>query len=94
MNKSELISKIAEETKLTKKDTELFLNTFVDVVEETVVNGERVQIVGFLTFGSKQVAERSGECKIVGREGKWTKPAHKAPTVKIGEKFKQRVANK
>ena len=41
MNKAELI---------TKKDTELALNTFWKVIEKTLVSGNKVQLVGFGTF--------------------------------------------
>lgn len=41
MNKAELVAKIAEKSNLTKKESELALNAFMDVVEETLVAGEK-----------------------------------------------------
>ena len=55
MNKAELIAKIAEESKLTKKAAETALDAFVTSVEEALKNGEKVQLVGFGTF---EVRER------------------------------------
>ena len=45
MNKSDLIAAIAAKTGNTKKDAEATLNAFVDVVTETLVKGDKVQLV-------------------------------------------------
>ena len=50
MNKAELISVMAEKSGLTKKDSEKALNSFIEAVEEALVKGEKVQLVGFGTF--------------------------------------------
>ena len=43
MNKSELITSMAEKSKLTKKDAELALKAFIETVEETLENKDKVQ---------------------------------------------------
>ena len=48
MNKAELIAKIAEESKLTKKAAETALDAFVTSVEEALKKGEKVQLVGLV----------------------------------------------
>ena len=50
MNKAELITSMSEKSKLTKKDAELALKSFIESVEEALENGEKVQLVGFGTF--------------------------------------------
>ena len=50
MNKAELITSMAEKSKLTKKDAELALKSFIESVEEALENGEKVQLVGFGTL--------------------------------------------
>ena len=50
MNKAELVSKMAEKSELTKKEAEAALNAFMKSVEEALVEGEKVQLVGFGTF--------------------------------------------
>ena len=47
MNKAELVASIAEKSNLTKKDAESALNAFMKSVEEALVDGEKVQLVGF-----------------------------------------------
>ncbi len=49
MNKAELVSKMAEKSELTKKEAEAALNAFMESVEEALVSGEKVQLVGFGT---------------------------------------------
>jgi len=50
MNKAQLIKAISEESGLSQKDTALFLDSFVNVVTEAVVNDDKVKIVDFGTF--------------------------------------------
>ena len=44
MNKSELITSMAEKSQLTKKDAEVALKAFMDSVQEASENGEKVQV--------------------------------------------------
>lgn len=55
MNKSQLVMELAKKTGLTKKNSEAFLNAFMDVVKEELKKGGSIQLVG---FGSFKVAER------------------------------------
>ncbi len=90
MNKAELVSSIAEKGNLTKKDAESALNAFMKSIEETLVKGEKVQLVGFGTF---EVRERKA------REGRNPRdpqqvieiPASKAPVFKAGKSLKEAV---
>ena len=50
MNKSELIAVTAENTGLTKKDTERVLNAALDAVTAAMGAHEKVQLSGFGTF--------------------------------------------
>lgn len=50
MNKTELIAAIAEQAEISKKDAEKALKAFVDVVTEQLKEGEKVQLVGFLSL--------------------------------------------
>ena len=57
MNKTELITAIAEQAELSKKDAEKALKAFVDIVGEELKKGEKVQMVGFGTFEDLQEKE-------------------------------------
>ena len=60
MNKTELVATIANETGLTKKDSEAAVKAFIDVVSEELKKGGKVQLVGFGTFEISQRAAREG----------------------------------
>ncbi len=90
MNKQELVSKMAEKSGMTKKDSEAALNAFITSVEETLAAGEKIQLVGFGTFETRQRAARDGRNprnpeKIVKI------PASKAPAFKAGKGLKEKV---
>ena len=86
MNKAELIAKISEESKLTKKAAETALDAFVTSVEEALKNGEKVQLVGFGTFSAKKRDARTGRNPQTGEEVKI--PARVVPGFKAGNKLK------
>lgn len=91
MNKSELITNMAEKSGLTKKDAEKALKAFVESIEQALSNGEKVQLVGFGTYEVKERAAR------VGRNPKTREeiqiPASKVPVFKAGKDLKDLVNN-
>lgn len=92
MNKAELVAKIAEESKLTKKAAETALEAFVTSVEGALKKGEKVQLVGFGTFEVRQRAARKGRNPQTKAEIKI--PASKAPVFKAGKALKELVNKK
>lgn len=89
MNKSELITSIAEKSGLAKKDAEKALNAFTASVTEALVNGEKVQLVGFGGFEVRDRAERKGRNPKTREE--MIIPASKAPVFKAGKTLKESV---
>ena len=92
MNKSDLIAAIAAKTGSTKKDAEATLNAFVDVVTDSLVNGDKVQLVGFGSFEVRKRAARKGRNPQTKEEIKI--PASKAPVFKAGKALKDLVNKK
>ena len=60
MNKTELISAVAEKAGLSKKDSEAAVKALVETVTEELKKGEKVQLVGFGTFEVSERAAREG----------------------------------
>lgn len=89
MNKSELVTSMAEKTGLTKKDTEATLKAFQETVTEELVDDGRVQLVGFGTFEVTRRAERAG--RNPRTEEKITIPATNAPKFRAGKTLKDSV---
>lgn len=92
MNKSELVTSIAEKSNLTKKDAEAALNAFLRTVEETLEAGEKVQLVGFGTFEVRDRKAREGR-NPRNPEEVIKIPASKAPVFRAGKSLKE-IVNK
>lgn len=60
MNKAELCDKLAEKVGLTKKQCEDILDSFEDIVKETLKAGGEVTLTGFGTFLAKKRSARAG----------------------------------
>ena len=86
MNKSELVSAIAAQAGLSKKDAEKAVVAFMDEVTAALKKGDKVSLVGFGTFEVKQRAERIG--RTPRTKEKITIPASKTPVFKAGKSFK------
>ena len=91
MNKSELIAAISAKTGETKKEAEATLNAFVEVITNALVEGDKVQLVGFGSFEVRKRAARKGRNPQTKQEIKI--PASKSPVFKAGKAFKD-VVNK
>ena len=60
MNKTELISAIAEKATLSKVDSKKALDAFIEVVSEEMKRGEKVSLVGFGTYSVLDKVARKG----------------------------------
>lgn len=89
MNKTELIAAVAEKAELSKKDAEKAVKAFTDVVSEELVNGGKIQLVGFGTFEVSKRAAREGRNPQTGKTMKIE--ACKAPKFKAGKALKDAV---
>ena len=91
MNKVQLVTSIAEKSKLTKVDAENALKAFVDTVTEELKKGEKIQLVGFGSFEVSERAASTGRNPQTGEE--MTIAASKSPKFKAGKALKDAVKN-
>ena len=89
MNKTELITKMAEKSGLTKKDSESALKAFIETVESTLENGEKVQLVGFGTFESRTRKARKVRNPRTGESLNISEKT--VPVFKAGKSFKEKI---
>jgi DNA-binding protein HU-beta len=89
MNKSELITAIAEHANLTKADAGRALDGLTKTIEATLKTGDSITLVGFGTFAVKDRAERTGRNPQTGQE--ITIAAVKVPAFKPGKTLKDAV---
>ena len=89
MNKTELIAAVAERSELSKKDAEAAVKAVTDTITDAMIQGDKVQLVGFGTFEVKERAARPG----VNPRTKEpiTIPASKSPVFKAGKPLKDAI---
>lgn len=89
MNKTDLIDAIAAKANLSKKDSEAALKATIDAISEALANDEKVVLVGFGTFSTKERAAREGRNPATGETIKIA--AAKTPAFKAGKELKDKV---
>lgn len=91
MSKADLIKKVSAKTGESNAKVKEFVNAFIDVVQETVADGDEVALIGFGTFyrahrkATKGRNPRNGEVIDI-------KEAH-LPKFRAGKQFKDIVDN-
>ncbi len=90
MKKAEFVELVKEKGRYeSKAAAERAIKAFTEAVEEALLNRKKVQLVGFGTFETVEVPEKSG--KVPGTDKTYTKPAHIAPKFKFGKTLKDAV---
>ena len=89
MNKTELVTALAEKADVTKKDAEKVISAFIDVVGDTLKKGDKIQLVGFGTFETRERAAREGKNPQTGEKIKIA--ACTVPAFKAGKALKDAV---
>jgi DNA-binding protein HU-beta len=93
LNRSELVSAVAEASGVANKDVDATLKAFQQVVSDVVAKGEeKVSIQGFLTFEQTDRAAREGRNPATGE--KINIPASKAVKVTPGSNLKSAASGK
>ena len=89
MNKNELITAIAEETVVAKKDVTAITSAVFDKLAEAMANGDKIQLVGFGTFEARARSARTGKNPQTGEAVEIA--ACKVPAFKPGKALKDAV---
>ena len=89
MNRSGVISVLKEESNLSRKEAEKITEVFFNIIEETLVKGERVEIRGFGSFTVNEYKSYTGRNPKTGVQ--INVPAKKLPFFKVGKELKERV---
>lgn len=90
MNKAELVAAVAEKAEVSKKDAEKMVGAFISTVTDELKKGEKVALIGFGTFETRQRAAREGKNPQTGAAIKI--PASVVPAFKAGKALKDAIA--
>ena len=92
MNKTELVAMVAEKASMSKKDAGVAVDSTLSAIVDAMAKGDKVQLVGFGTFETKQRGERTGKNPRTGEAVKI--PATTVPSFKPGKSLKEAVDGK
>lgn len=87
MNKAQLVELVAEKTKSTKSQSEMFLDATLKVIQDTLKKGDDVKLVGFGTFSKSVRKSRQGRNPKTGEAVKI--PKSYVPRFRPGKDLKE-----
>ena len=91
MTKAELVEEVARVAELTKKHSEVIVNTVFDSIIEALQKDEKIELRGFGSFRIRQRRSRQGRNPKTG--DKVDVPAKKIPYFKPSKELKDVVNN-
>ena len=68
MNKTEFAAAVAEAAGASKKDAENIINASLAQIEKSLVEGDKIQFVGFGTFETRERGERAAKNPRTGEQ--------------------------
>ena len=89
MTKAELVERVANQINLTKKQTEVVVNTVFSSITESLAEGKKVELRGFGSFRIRQRNARVGRNPKSGQ--KVEVPSKKVPFFKAGKELRELV---
>ncbi len=89
MNKSEFVDAVANDINITKADAAKAVDSVVNIITNTLKDGDQLNLVGFGSFQVKDRAARTGRNPRTGEAIKIK--ASKMPTFKAGKALKDAV---
>ncbi len=85
MTKAEIVAEIANKTGIEKVAVQAVVESFMDTVKNSMMNGENVYLRGFGSFIIKQRAEKTG--RNISKNTTIIIPAHNIPAFKPAKTF-------
>ena len=87
MTRAELIVQVAERAKLDRKTAEKAVSATFEAIKEALIEGDKVQVLGFGTFEVRERAARKGRNPRTGEEIEIK--SSKLPSFKSGKSLKE-----
>ncbi|OQX76452.1 MAG: integration host factor subunit beta [Bacteroidetes bacterium 4484_276] len=92
MTKAEIVTEIANKTGIEKVAVQATVESFMDTIKNSMINGENVYLRGFGSFTIKKRAEKTG--RNISKNTTIIIPAHNIPAFKPAKTFVNEVKNK
>jgi DNA-binding protein HU-beta len=91
MTKAEIVADVANKTGVEKVAVQAVVESFMEVVKSSMMNGENVYLRGFGSFTIKRRAEKTG--RNISKNTTIIIPAHNIPAFKPAKTFVNQVKN-
>ena len=89
MNKSDIASRVANQTSLSKAQANAAVNAAFEAIQDALVTGNTVTLIGFGTFSTRVRAARTGRHPRTGQ--RMAIAASKTPSFKAGKALRDAV---
>ncbi len=89
MTKAELVVNVAEKAGLNRRDSEKAVAAVFDTIKQALIEGDKVQVIGFGTFENRTRSARTGRNPRTGEPIDIA--ASKLPSFKAGKGLKEAV---
>jgi integration host factor subunit beta len=89
MTKAELVEEVSKASELTKKHSEVIVNTVFHSIIDALKHGEKIELRGFGSFRIRQRGSRKGRNPKTGEQV--DVPAKKIPYFKPGKELKELI---
>ena len=89
MNKTDIVDKLAEKTRMNQKVAKVVVDTITESIKRAIVSGERVEIRGFGSFSLRSYKPYRGRNPKNG--GVVDVPGKKLPYFKVGKELKETI---
>ncbi len=91
MTKAEIVAEIANKTGIEKVAVQATVESFMETIKNSMINGENVYLRGFGSFTIKKRAEKTG--RNISKNTTIIIPAHNIPAFKPAKTFVNDVKN-
>jgi DNA-binding protein HU-beta len=91
MTKADIVNEISKSTGIEKVTVQKTVESFMDIIKDSIVEGENIYLRGFGSFIVKQRAEKTA--RNISKNTTITIPAHKIPAFKPSKSFVNKVKN-
>lgn len=89
MNKTQLIDTVTKGSNVKKRDVEAIFESLINIIQDEVAKGEKVQIMSFGSFERRERGERTMKNPRTGEP--MDVPPSKSPAFSAGSVFKETV---
>lgn len=91
MTKADIVTRISEQTEIDKSEVANIIESFMEVVKDSMSEGNNIYIRGFGTFVNKKRAQKIG--RVITKNTSVIIPERYVPKFKPCKEFREQIKN-